>query len=44
MVSNMKIDAPIVIDARIKPWYPAEVAPAEDTVKLVDRRWSEYFG
>jgi UbiD family decarboxylase len=36
--------APIVIDARIKPWYPAEVAPAEGTVQLVDRRWSEYFG
>jgi len=35
---------PIVIDARMKPWYPAEVEPAEETVKLVDRRWSEYFG
>jgi 3-polyprenyl-4-hydroxybenzoate decarboxylase len=35
--------APIVIDARMKPWYPAEVAPAVETVKLVDSRWSEYF-
>ncbi|MBV9216077.1 MAG: UbiD family decarboxylase [Acidobacteria bacterium] len=35
--------SPIVIDARMKPWYPAEVEPLEDTVKLVDRRWSEYF-
>lgn len=36
-------DAPIVIDARMKPWYPKEVEPREDIVKLVDSRWSEYF-
>ena len=36
--------APIVIDARIKPWFPKEVEPAHDTVKLVDSRWDEYFG
>lgn len=35
--------APIVIDARMKPWYPKEVEPREDIVKLVDARWSEYF-
>ncbi|MBV9241282.1 MAG: UbiD family decarboxylase, partial [Acidobacteria bacterium] len=35
--------SPIVIDARMKPWYPAEVEPAEETVKLVDSRWREYF-
>jgi len=35
--------APIVIDARMKPWYPKEVEPREDIVKLVDERWSEYF-
>lgn len=35
--------APIVIDARMKPWYPKEVEPREDIVKLVDRRWREYF-
>jgi UbiD family decarboxylase len=34
---------PIVIDARMKPWYPAEVEAAEDTIKLVDSRWDEYF-
>jgi len=34
---------PIVIDARMKPWYPAEVEPADATVKLVDSRWREYF-
>ena len=35
--------APIVIDARMKPWYPAEVEAHPDVVTLVDRRWSEYF-
>jgi 3-polyprenyl-4-hydroxybenzoate decarboxylase len=35
--------APIVIDARMKPWYPKEVEPREDIVKLVDNRWREYF-
>lgn len=34
---------PIVIDARMKPWYPKEVEAREDIVKLVDRRWREYF-
>jgi len=34
--------APIVIDARMKPWYPKEVEPREDIVKLVDGRWAEY--
>jgi len=35
--------APIVIDARMKPWYPKEVEAREDIVKLVDSRWREYF-
>ena len=35
--------SPIVIDARMKPWYPREVEPADETVKLVDERWSKYF-
>lgn len=35
---------PIVIDARMKPWYPAVVEPREDIVNMVDGRWGEYFG
>lgn len=35
--------APIVIDARMKPWYPNEVEVRDDISKLVDRRWHEYF-
>lgn len=34
---------PIVIDARMKPWYPKEVEVREDIKQLVDRRWKEYF-
>jgi 3-polyprenyl-4-hydroxybenzoate decarboxylase len=35
--------APIVIDARMKPWYPKEVEVRDDIAKLVDSRWREYF-
>jgi UbiD family decarboxylase len=41
--NHISYAAPIVIDARMKPWYPKEVAAREDVVKLVDRRWREYF-
>ena len=40
--NHIGYSAPIVIDARMKPWYPKEVEPREDIVKLVDSRWSEY--
>ena len=41
--NHIEYKAPIVIDARMKPWYPKEVEPHPDTVKLVDQRWNEYF-
>ncbi len=41
--NHIGYEAPIVIDARMKPWYPEVVEPREDIVKLVDSRWSEYF-
>ncbi len=41
--NHLGYSAPIVIDARTKPWYPAVVEPLEDIVKLVDGRWGEYF-
>ncbi|MHB8125831.1 MAG: UbiD family decarboxylase [Desulfitobacteriaceae bacterium] len=34
---------PIIIDARMKPDYPGEVIPDENTVELVNKRWQEYF-
>jgi UbiD family decarboxylase len=36
-------EAPIVIDARMKPWYPKEVACREDIAQKVTNRWHEYF-
>ncbi|MDQ2747035.1 MAG: UbiD family decarboxylase, partial [Acidobacteriota bacterium] len=41
--NHISYHAPMVIDARMKPWYPKEVAAHEDIVQLVDRRWREYF-
>ena len=35
--------APIVIDARTKPGFPAELVVREDIAQLVDQRWQEYF-
>lgn len=34
---------PIVIDARMKSWYPPELECDPTTKQLVDRRWSDYF-
>ena len=34
---------PVAIDARMKPWYPAEVSCDLETAELVSRRWREYF-
>lgn len=41
--NHISYHAPIFIDARMKPWYPKEVEPRDDIVKLVDNRWREYF-
>lgn len=34
---------PVLIDARMKPWYPIELFCDERTSELVSRRWKEYF-
>jgi UbiD family decarboxylase len=34
---------PVVIDARLKPGFPAELFCDPETGRLVDRRWKEYF-
>lgn len=41
--NHISYRAPILIDARMKPWYPAEVEVREDIARMVDRRWREYF-
>ena len=40
---HVAYEAPIVIDARIKPWYPREVACDPRTAATVTARWKEYF-
>ncbi|MEY4667754.1 MAG: hypothetical protein RL518_453 [Pseudomonadota bacterium] len=41
--NHVTFTPPIALDARMKPWYPAEVEADPDTRTLVDRRWKEYF-
>jgi UbiD family decarboxylase len=40
---HLSYTPPIVIDARMKPPYPAELFCDPETADLVTRRWSEYF-
>jgi len=41
--NHIAYEPPVVIDARMKPWYPAEVSCRPDVAATVSRRWSEYF-
>ena len=41
--NHIAYNAPIVIDARMKSWYPKVVEVRDDIAKLVDNRWREYF-
>ena len=41
--THAALSPPILIDARKKPNYPAELFCDEATAELVGRRWSEYF-
>jgi menaquinone biosynthesis decarboxylase len=40
---HLSYSAPIVVDARMKPGYPAELLVRPDIAALVERRWREYF-
>lgn len=37
------LTGPVVIDARMKPWYPKELFCDKDTARRVSARWKEYF-
>jgi UbiD family decarboxylase len=41
--NHVAYDPPIVIDARLKPGFPAELFCDERTSETVTRRWNEYF-
>lgn len=40
---HLSYTGPIVIDARTKPGFPAELRVRDDIAAVVDRRWREYF-
>jgi UbiD family decarboxylase len=41
--NHIAYEPPIVIDARMKPWYPKELTCREDIARRVTHRWTEYF-
>ena len=41
--NHIAFRGPVVIDARLKPGFPKELACREDIAQLVTRRWKEYF-
>jgi 3-polyprenyl-4-hydroxybenzoate decarboxylase len=41
--NHLAYSAPVVIDARLKPWYPKEVSCRDDVARTVSERWREYF-
>ena len=41
--NHISYGSPVVIDARMKPWYPKEVEVRDDIKDLVDSRWGDYF-
>ena len=41
--NHIAYEPPIVIDARMKPWYPKEVSCDAATAARVSSRWTEYF-
>ena len=40
---HLSYRAPIVVDARLKPWFPTELFCREDVAATVTARWREYF-
>jgi 3-polyprenyl-4-hydroxybenzoate decarboxylase len=40
---HLSYEPPVIIDARMKPGYPAELNVRPDIAELVARRWDEYF-
>ncbi len=41
--SHVSFSAPILLDGRMKPWYPKEVFADRAVAAKVDARWKEYF-
>ena len=41
--NHIAYEEPVVIDARMKPWYPKELSCRPEVAATVSRRWREYF-
>jgi hypothetical protein len=41
--NHIAYGGPVVIDARMKPWYPKELFCDDQTAATVTARWKEYF-
>jgi 4-hydroxybenzoate decarboxylase subunit C len=41
--NHLAYTAPVIVDARLKPWYPKELSCREDVAATVNSRWREYF-
>jgi UbiD family decarboxylase len=41
--NHVAYEPPVVIDARIKPWYPKELSCRDDIARRVSDRWADYF-
>jgi UbiD family decarboxylase len=41
--NHVAFTPPVVIDARLKPWYPGEVVGDPEVAARVSQRWREYF-
>jgi 4-hydroxybenzoate decarboxylase subunit C len=41
--NTIQYNGPIIIDARMKPFYPDVVEPRKDIADKVSQRWKEYF-
>jgi UbiD family decarboxylase len=41
--NKIRYEGPLIVDARMKPFYPDEVETRPDIAELVTKRWREYF-
>jgi 3-polyprenyl-4-hydroxybenzoate decarboxylase len=40
---HVQMSAPILIDCRLKPWFPPVVEPSPETISRVDALWPKIF-
>jgi 3-polyprenyl-4-hydroxybenzoate decarboxylase len=40
---HVRLSSPILIDCRLKPWFPPAVEPSTETIARVDKVWPKIF-